>query len=1137
MMRCRSCGTELIEGKKFCQACGTPAPAACGRCGATLDPEYRFCPDCGAPAPSADVSAREESRAPGEASADSQAADPDEDRFIRLARHVPQALAEKIRRAATVSGERKRASVLFCDLVGSTSIAEGLDPEEYRELLEPYLELAFEEVYRFEGVVNQLSGDGLMALFGAPISYEDDSERAVRAALAIQLALSKLNERSRGVELTARIGIHTGMVVVGTVGNDLKMDYTAIGDTTNLAARLQALATPGSILISDATHRFVRDRFDTRPQGPFEVKGKREPIEAYEVLGLSEELTPMSIAGSEGLTPLVGRDEQLAQLISCYERSRGRLGQVVAVVGSAGSGKSRLVYEFKQSLQNEPLTLFEARCSSLTRGVPYAPFISMLQRYFRIVPGEASAESCRKISERVDELGGYDDDIAPRLCAMLSLASTEGASGEVVEGSAFPAVVELVKRAARLAPVVMIIEDLHWIDEASREMLRLSVSEFERGRSMLLVTHRTSYVSAWDSVAALTQLHLSRLSDEEGAEIVRARVGGSLPIELEERLLAKGEGNPLFLEELTKTLLEEGTLVSSGGRVEVTRPAEQIRIPDTIQELLEARLDRLRPSAKRIAQIASVLGRQFRGQDLRVLASGEAIDVEAELAELERLGVVHRKLDMREDEFRFGESLTQEVAYGALLLRERRALHQRVGELLEKDGGEPRRTLPVIAHHFARSHDRGKGIQLLLRAAAEAEALPSYGDAARLYKEAWGLAESALSESPDGGEALTRQVLQAIAGGAHMGMLYGQTEGDDQRAAQRGVELAEQLGDQEALADLLSTYGMLVMGSARERFGEGLALVGKGLEVARRTGQERMAARISRNLGWAFMLDGRFDDALSETEAALVAIERLDAPERYSDTYLGGMFYRNRVLFESDQLDAAERSLRETYELAIELDNRTLQSANAAILSGIAFVRGSYAEAVRWSNLGLGVAEQIENIAAVRSVRAIQLIIRAESGERYAEAGELERLDTHVVAGADLAINADLIVESLLAVGEVERAKRVAEVNAQRAGGRLREARVEVSSGMVSLALGPSHYGDAERHFSEAAERARDLGARSVYAKALLGSAKLAALRNAPETPRRFAAEAASIFRELGMGRYEAKALSLLARDPAEVEL
>src|SRR2546427_11890277 len=295
-MRCASCATELIPGKRFCHACGARAALVCSGCGASLTPEFRFCPDCGR-----DLASEGVHDAPPP---------PADDPIERLAEQIPETLAHKIRAAReAIAGERKQVTVLFCDLAGSTAIAERLDPEEYHDLLDQYLELTFREIYRVEGIVNQIAGDGLMALFGAPVAHEDAPQRAIRAALAIDEALGRLNERlrGRGLELHARIGIHTGPVVVGTVGNDLKMDYTAIGDTTNLAARLESLAAPGTILVSEATYRLVRGFFPGRPTRALAVPGKSEPVAAHEIRGESAAATPMAIAAGRGRTPPVGR--------------------------------------------------------------------------------------------------------------------------------------------------------------------------------------------------------------------------------------------------------------------------------------------------------------------------------------------------------------------------------------------------------------------------------------------------------------------------------------------------------------------------------------------------------------------------------------------------------------------------------------------------------------------------------------------------------------------------------------------------------------------------------------------------------------------------------------------------------------
>jgi class 3 adenylate cyclase len=588
-MRCTRCGTELLAGKKFCHACGTRASRVCPGCGASVAPEFRFCPDCGI----------------GLAAEGLPDVPPPTD--PHLLRQMPEGLAYKIRAAQdAVEGERKQVTVLFCDLAGSTAIAERLDPEEYADLLDEYLALSFREIYGLEGIVTYSAGDGLMALFGAPVAHEDAPQRAIRAALAINDALARLNERlrtERGLDLHARIGIHTGPVVVGTVGNDLKMDYTAIGDTTNLASRLEALAAPGTILVSEPTYRLVRGFFRVRAAGPFIVKGKTDPVPAYEVLGETAAATPMTIAAERGLTPLVGRDEELAQLDACFRRLGGNLAQVVVVVGEAGLGKSRLLYDFRRRLDGEQVMFFEGRCSALGQGAPYFPFVTMLKHYFGLAADDTVEAACAKVSAI---LGDGSAEMAEREYPALSrllglrLASPGEPEAEELKRETFDAVTRLLVAESDEAPVVMMIEDLHWLDDASRELLETVVARLARARVMVVVTHRPEDRAAWRTRAALTQLVLRRLSDDDVRTIVRAVAGGPLPEQLEHLLVTKAEGSPFCAEEITRSLIEEGYLVQNGGGRKLTRPIEEIRIPGTVQEVIAARLDRLPAAAKRV---------------------------------------------------------------------------------------------------------------------------------------------------------------------------------------------------------------------------------------------------------------------------------------------------------------------------------------------------------------------------------------------------------------------------------------------------------------------------------------------------------------------------------------------------------
>src|SRR5262245_8663122 len=587
-MRCTACGAELIAGKKFCHVCGTRVALQCRGCGAPISADFRFCPDCGRALAGDEV----------HDGAPPPAMDP-------RARHIPEGLLQRMRSAqATIAGERKQVTVLFCDLAGSTAIAAELDPEEYHDLLDRYLDLVFPEIYGLDGIVNQLAGDGLMALFGAPVAHEDAPQRAVRAALGNQEGLAREGTRlqtERGLELRARIGINTGPVVVGAVGNDLKMDYSAIGDTTNLAARLESLAPPGSILISEATQRLVRGFFALHPAGPLEVKGKREPVVAYEVLGRSEVTTPMAIAVERGLTPLVGRANELEHRAEIYRRVTGG-AQVLTVIGEAGLGKSRLLYEFRRRLATGGTAFFEGRCSSMSRALPYHPFLGMFRRYFELGTGESPEEVRAKLSAKVGVCYDRLEEMYPLLCRFLCVNPGERVDlpSDDLKQETFDALARLVLMESERTPVVIVIEDLHWVDEPSRELLGSLVARLAGARVLFVVTERPDGGPAWRTRAPFTQLVLRRLTDDEIIAIVRAIVGGPLPRELDALLVAKAEGSPFFAEELTRALIEEGHLVRDNGSHRLTRPVAEIRIPGTVQEVLAARVDRLEPQHKRV---------------------------------------------------------------------------------------------------------------------------------------------------------------------------------------------------------------------------------------------------------------------------------------------------------------------------------------------------------------------------------------------------------------------------------------------------------------------------------------------------------------------------------------------------------
>jgi len=1018
--------------------------------------------------------------------------------------------------------------VLFCDLVGSTTIAERLDPEEYHELLERYLDLVLGKIHRLGGMVNQMAGDGVMALFGAPLAHEDAPERAIRAALSIRDSLQSAGGRANpaaSAALNVRIGIHTGPALLGPIGNDLKMDYTAIGDTTNVAARLQSSAKPGTILVSDATERLVRGRFVLERAGEFELKGKTARVTAYEVRGLSRAAGPMEVAAARGLTPFVGRQGELAQLSACFERLRDTLPQVVAVVGEAGSGKSRLLYEFKKLLSGKAVVLFEARCSSLSQSVPFDAIIGMLRDYFGIGPGEAGEGTCSKVAGRLRELGEQAYELHPFLCRLLSLPGERQLelSPEELKRQLFEAVAALVVMVSRTTPVVMILEDLQWMDEASRELLALAVNRLEDAPVMMVVSHRPSYRPEWRTEAAFTSLTLRPLSETDAVALVRAVAGESLPEEVERLILARAEGNPFFTEEMTRAMLEEGSLSRSSEGFGLARPVAELRVPDTVQELIAARLDRLAPAAKRVAQVAAVLGRQFKRQALEELTAGEGIDVADALEELCRAGLIHSNRLLSNDEFRFGESLTQEVAYEGLLLKERRLLHERIGFMLEGDARQGGADVAALsAYHFGRSDNLEKSLESSLRAAEEAEKLPSFPSAAALYLQAWEAAERLLVGGRSDARIIGAHALRAALGVCRMPVLYSASVEPAlaERVALRGEELARTIEDVETRSYLRSLRGMLaIMSGEEERFEEGLKLVEEAYAAALKEGLAVSAVSISRGLAWNYLIDGRFELAKRTIDWALEELEERGEASEGTDIYLGALWLRDSLSLYCDKLGEALFGASATHELARRAGNRTVQSSAAGTVALAHFLKAQYREAKEWADRGLAIAQTIGLGGATRTNASVALAAAIELGEGVARSRYLRILEESMGGLAGAAPNSWLIVEALLSAGEVERAERASRLLAS-GGGQFRKAVSYLARASVLCRLGAAHWEEAARAFERAIEVANAVGSRSTLAAAQIGAAKLLALRGETESAMRLLAQAADTSREHGLTRY-----------------
>jgi len=718
-MRCSACDHENRADAKFCLGCGTKLVLKCRSCGHDLPPGARFCDACGHPVEAVPPAAT--------------AADPRS--------YTPHHLADKILTGrSALEGERKQVTVLFADVAGSTALAERLDPEAMHEVMDRCFAFLMEEVHRYEGTVNQFTGDGIMALFGAPIAHEDAPERAIRAALGIQASLKRYGEelqRQRGIDFKMRIGIHSGPVVVGSIGDDLRMDYTAVGDTTNLAARLQRAAAPGAIVISEHTAKLVAGRFVTQALGRLTLKGKSEPVAAYEIVRALPR-TPLVAPSEHGLTPLISRTAELAALERIFEHARNGRGQVAFVVGDAGIGKSRLLHEFRQRLGAANVTWLDGRCISFGRGIPFLPIIDVLKSGFAIEEADDEATIIEKIRRGLAGLGAELEAAEPYLRAFLAVdpgdAAIAGMDASARRFATFEALKRLMLGIAAQQPLVVLIEDLHWIDPASEEYLTYVVDAVAGARVLLLCTFRPGYRPALGDRSYFNRVALQPLSTDDAAALVAAMLEASeFPAEIRALIASKAEGNPFFIEEITKSLLEIGALRRTPEGYALGRPVSEIVIPNTIQDVIMARIDRLGDEPKRAMQIASVIGREFAVRLLqRSSESGDSVN--ALVGELRALELIYEKAGVPELAYMFKHALTHDVAYESLLVQRRKQLHRIIGLAIEDLYADRLAEYwETLAHHFSRAADWQRAFEYLVKAADKARAAFANGEAVYFY--------------------------------------------------------------------------------------------------------------------------------------------------------------------------------------------------------------------------------------------------------------------------------------------------------------------------------------------------------------------------------------------------------------------
>ena len=590
--------------------------------------------------------------------------------------YTPPYLAEKILTSrSALEGERKQVTVLFADLKGSMELLAERDPEEARQLLDPVLERLMAAVHRYEGTVNQVMGDGIMALFGAPLAHEDHAVRACYAALAMQEALRHYSaevRRTHGVEVQIRVGLHSGEVVVRAIGNDLHMDYSAIGQTTHLAARMEQLATPGSIRLTAETLRLAEGLVQVTALGPVPVKGLAEPVEVFELVGASALRRRLQVATARGLTRFVGRQAELAVLHQALEQAGAGRGQVVAALGEAGVGKSRLVYECLHSHRTQGWLVLESASVSYGKATPYGPVLDLLKRYTHVEDRDDTRTIRAKVTGQVLTLDDALQETVPALLWLLDALPDDHPfltlDPPQRRRRTLDALKRLVIRESQVQPLLLVFEDLHWIDAETQALLDSLVESLPTARLLLLVNYRPEYQHGWGSKTYYTQLRLDPLEPTSAAEVLQTLLGDHPSLApLTPLLIARTGGNPFFLEESVHTLVETGALVGERRAYRLAKALDSLQVPATVQAVLAARIDRVPPEDKRLLQTAAVIGTEVPWPLLQAIADGPEEALHQGLTRLQAAEFLYEARLFPELAYTFKHALTHEVAYGSLL--------------------------------------------------------------------------------------------------------------------------------------------------------------------------------------------------------------------------------------------------------------------------------------------------------------------------------------------------------------------------------------------------------------------------------------------------------------------------------------
>jgi class 3 adenylate cyclase/tetratricopeptide (TPR) repeat protein len=1126
-VECPSCGYSNAEGSRYCGGCGDrlDGRSACPACGSRNPLGQRFCNQCGAkleagisePAASAASGAGQGTEAWGAPSAPE----------LQIPDHVTRKIRDE---AARLAGERKQVTVLFADVMGSMDLAERIDPERWRVILGRLFQRSADSVHRFDGTVHQFTGDGLMALFGAPIAYEDHAQRACFAALDMREGMGEYAaelRRNEGISLSVRIGINSGEVVVGSIGDDLSLEFTAVGHTVGLAQRMEALAEPGTTCVTEHTARLAAGFVELEDLGEFEVKGSSRPLRVFSLIGAGAARGRLDLARRRGFSRFVGRGTEMAELEAALERTLTGKGEVVGIVGEPGVGKSRLAQEFAERCRARGVPVYEAQCQAHARNLPLLPVLQMMRSYFGIEAGDSDREAREKIAGRLLLLDPSFTEELGLMFDFLAVPDPQRPAPQMDPEARRRRLLDIIRRLVhargRTGAAVNLLEDLQWMDPTSEAFLAALIEAISGSRTLVVTNFRPEYRAEWMSRSYYRQVPLAPLGSEALDELFAGLLGDDPSLDgLADLIRERTGGNPLFVEEVVRELEESGALEGERGAYRLVREIDELAVPPSVQTILAARIDRLDGGAKSALQAAAAIGAEFRRDLLARVVDLDDEALDAALRELVESEFVFETALYPEPEYAFCHPLTREVAYGSQLAAARARAHAGIArglQELEPELCDERASL--IAQHF---EEAGEPLEAA-RWHARAGGWAGFNDPEAAHRH-WLRVRELDGVLPGGREAdalrLGSRLMLVVTG-----WRLGGNVDEAREVFAEGTEIAERRGERAALALLHLGLG-IAEGTAGGDVPEYVRLTEEAVRIAEDANDPALQVSGLSSAVYARFLAGRFEEARGAADRILELTAedpQLGAGVAVANPRALATSLRAAPLMALGRFAEARQALTEGAELCRRFDRGTLGWTHAwrctmsTVFGGDPVGRDTLADARKAVEIAEALGDAFSRGSATLRLGAAQAQLgELDDAERcFARSLELIR-----ERGAGLESEPSVHThraKARAAAGELDRAVDEAELAVRLADERgVRCYAPWVQHSLAEILIQRGRPGDAERASAvlDAAERiAHEIGARPDQAMVLRARARLCALRGDTEGGERALSDALAMAREM----------------------